>query len=382
MMNNFICNKPFKSMSLGINYYPCCNMFLKEKVKGDVYYGSMFDDPTQAFNSDMAIKLRKTILNKTYEYCQKCPFFLKAQKGIFDGPITPTNKIKTKWLTEIIEKEKTFIEPESVPLISELGYDNTCNLKCSSCRKLLIQIKPGTPRYKKLINYQEKAVKPWLKKIQTAFVTGGGDPFASNVFYKLLTTMHPKDYPNLKLFITTNGLLLKNKWENVSIKNNIEGIWISIDAATEYTYKLNRGANFKVLKENLDYISKQKIPLTFRYVVQRNNWHEMEDFVEMANFYGAKVIFMAIRPILNKWSVIDKNNIKNEWLKKAVWLNSHPNHLGLKNILKKDIFQNEKIKFIDKCFYEINPELVNKNNSDEVQNQIDEQIPTDYEQID
>ena len=80
------------------------------------------------------------------------------------------------------------------------------------------------------------------------------------------------------------------------IHPNIHSIFISLDASFETTYnQIRRGGNFKLVKKNIAFLVTQrkknilkKIQLDF--VVQDNNFHEMPDFVKLAEAYGAKGI--------------------------------------------------------------------------------------------
>jgi hypothetical protein len=68
-----------------------------------------------------------------------------------------------------------------------------------------------------------------------------------------------------------------------AIHQHVKMAEISIDAATKDTYenKTRLGGNWDVLMKNLEFISKIKTieTLIFSFVVQKNNFREMEQFV-------------------------------------------------------------------------------------------------------
>ena len=131
-----------------------------------------------------------------------------------------------------------------------------------------------------------------------------GDPFASHVYRYFMETTPERD--NVKYSILTNGLMFKdfhNKTPYV-IENLLE-LGVSIDGATEKTYEqLRLGGKWEKIIENLEFMAKLKHEIGFRFVlhfvVQRDNYHEMEDIIQLGKKYNAD------RVCLNKlqdWNV-------------------------------------------------------------------------------
>jgi len=73
---------------------------------------------------------------------------------------------------------------------------------------------------------------------------------------------------------------------------------LSIDAARKATYEINRrGATWERLLENLEFISQLRKEGQLRFVqmnmvVQRNNWRQVGQFIQMAERYGFDFVFL------------------------------------------------------------------------------------------
>ena len=123
-------------------------------------------------------------------------------------------------------------------------------------------------------------------------------------------------------------------------------ISISIDAANENTYRLNRrGGNFKILLENLEFIKKLRNSEDIKqfyllFVVQKNNYKEMTIFVELGKKFNCdNAAFSKIR----NWGTYTKK----EYSEIAVHEKSHPEHRDLLEILKNPIFKDPFAFMID-----------------------------------
>ena len=126
-------------------------------------------------------------------------------------------------------------------------------------------------------------------------------------------------------------------------------ICVSVDAACEATYKLNRGGSWQQLQDNLAFISSLPgVKLEMNFVVQTNNFKEMPDFVKLAFGYSAKFIFFAG---LRNWNAPKRitgavfSDLDHQ--SRAVHLPSHPQHEQLIEVLRDPIFRDPRILLAD-----------------------------------
>jgi len=113
---------------------------------------------------------------------------------------------------------------------------------------------------------------------------------------------------NIKYSILTNGLMFKEFYNTVPhVINNLQELGVSIDGASKETYeKLRLGGKWEKIIEGLECISELKKKHDFRFilhfVVQKDNYHEMEKIIDLGEQYGADRVW------LNKiedWGTID-----------------------------------------------------------------------------
>jgi len=246
-MNEF-CSYPFDSLFFQPNgeVLVCCNAWMKKSI-GNFFTQSL----TEIWNSTAAQNIRESILDGSFRYCRAdlCSFIITGKTKILP---------QDKRLLKIIQERKTILEHG--PRLISLNYDFSCNLYCKSCRNKVIVSDIETQR--KLINFQDSLLSSGMfKDVRELTISRIGDPFSSPVYMDLFTKIEQHKFPQLKIDIRTNGLLLTpQNWERIKkVHYAINMIYISIDAATSKTYnQLRRGGDFKKLKRNLLFLKKLK----------------------------------------------------------------------------------------------------------------------------
>lgn len=206
----------------------------------------------------------------------------------------------------------------SFPKIIKLDLDLSCNLKCASCREQVI-IEKNSEKIQKQIELFEE-IKQWAldnpKKIVIVIPLGSGEIFASYSGLKFLESLVDYPHRNLKLQLVTNGTLVTKNIKTLErIHHLLLQIEVSIDAATPDTYRMVRGGDWNALLDGLEFFRALKKPLFFKYVVQKNNWHEIADFAKLAHEYNAGIYYSNLQDWghwTTKWwhdnNVLDRHN--------------------------------------------------------------------------
>ena len=284
------CPRPFDTILIDKNgsCYACeCTSWLPQSI-GNLQIKSL----DEIINSDMHKHLQGSITDKTYRYCNEhqCSYIKSnAVEHITSG----TN----------IEHLR-------------LAIDDSCNLRCPSCRKELIFYKEGS-QYKKRIQLADK-INDWLytynKPIQV-HIGSDGDPFASHVYRHFMEQTPERD--NIKYSILTNGLMFKEFHTKVPyVINNLQELGVSIDGASKETYeKLRLGGSWEKINQNLECISELKEKHNFRFilhfVVQKDNYHEMEDITLLGKKYNADQTCLSKIQDWNTFENFEDHNIFN-----------------------------------------------------------------------
>ena len=267
------CQRPFDTIlidKMGSCYACECQSWLPQSI-GNLQIKSI----DEIINSKMHKHLQESITNGSYRYCnnKQCSYLLYKNPPFSEG--VPPVQIKHL----------------------RLAIDDSCNLRCPSCRKGLIFHKEGSA-YKLGIKLADK-INDWLynyKQPIQVHIGSDGDPFASHVYRHFMEQTPERD--NIKYSILTNGLMFKEFHTKVPyVINNLQELGVSIDGASKETYeKLRLGGNWEKINQNLKCISELKEKHNFRFilhfVVQKDNYHEMEDIIDLGEQYGADRVWL------------------------------------------------------------------------------------------
>ena len=328
-----ICTLPFQNLEvLEHGTFLCCSGWLSTPIGN--CFSKRWED---VWNSPKAEAIRASIHDGSYRFCNKidCP---KIQQGAL--PSAETLATETAEWKEILATQKTRIE--SGPKTVNLAYDRSCNLRCPSCRTSAFTANQQMrDRYDEL---QEKNILPVLHNARLVFITSSGDPFASRNFRNLIMKLGPDQYPNLRFFIITNGMLLTRKeWEKFpNLHRRVEVLRVSIDAASEATHEtLRLGSKWGLMLENMEFFAElQQKGLVenfwLAFVVQQGNYKEMGMACDLAEQLGAKIHFSRIA----NWGTFSES----EYSQRAVFLKTHPEYKQFLEVLKDKRLQGPHVK--------------------------------------
>lgn len=305
-MKNKICRLPFKQLEVHLDGNICVCPWSISKFIGNIKDQSI----QNIWNGDHIKEFRESIYDGSYRYCdlENCWYIHSNTNAVVDMEKIKTttqevninhtfsnefdnNNLHEKEYADYREKNSHITTP---PESLALYYDQSCNLKCPSCRDEIVSHAHKADEYDTIL----ASLKPFPKKV---IIGGVGEPFASKHFRKWLFEDHQKDLKNVETirFVTNAQLLTGKLWEKVSPsvkEKNIE-LFISIDGAHKNTYEYNRmGGTWETLLENLDFIKTEGLSarLDFGLVLQKNNFRESKDFVSFARKYGAGVLFQKV----------------------------------------------------------------------------------------
>ena len=264
------CSRPWDTILIDKqgSCYACeCTAWLPQSI------GNLQVQPlSEIIGSAMHRHLQDSITDNTYRYCnQKQCSYIKSN-------LWPTHK------------------PDGIQHL-RLAIDDSCNLRCPSCRNHMIFHKAGN-RYRLGIQLADR-INEWLqahrKKI-TVHIGSDGDPFASHVYRHFMTQTPSKD--NIYYSLLTNGLMLPDFHEKVPhIMSKLTRFGISMDGASAETYeKLRVGGKWNKILDALQHAKLLKAKHGFEFqlhmVVQQDNWHEMCSMAELANRYHVDKLFL------------------------------------------------------------------------------------------
>ena len=324
------CNVPFRNMVLKSNGDVCFCSWSSMHVLGNIFKTP--DIYNNIWNGDAARIFRESIFDGSFKYCgDYCCHLIEGT-----GPVQingSANKLMNDYFTMgINSNEKRYIKDKSAfvknpPMNLTLSTTSSCNLRCSSCRDLVSK----DPKTKDEMDLYEARRMSLVADAETIFFGSYGEITVNELDTKMLFSYSSKELHNIKrIILQTNGILFtKEYWDKITffIKKKISSIEISVDAATEATYRLNRrGGDWKKLWENIEFLSSLKYPwLQLNFLVQKNNYKEIVPFIDLAKKYNAAAHFQ----LIYNWGTYT-----DEEFKKIDILNPlHPEHKELIKLL-------------------------------------------------
>ena len=345
-LSSMACMTPFKHIEIHSHgqISVCCQTWLPK------WCGNLLtDDPATVLDNINRKTIVDDMRNGCFDHCNDlCP---QLNKYLTNGPsgdqtwsIVPVDSLEQRIIKE--------------PYWVYFSYDPSCNLQCPSCRTNLIVYRPDNSADKdaaRIVIIHNK-VKEIIKLLLATgsevrlSITGSGDPFASPLYWEYLKELASTPQPStLKIILQTNGVMMteqnlleiKSLWPHISYMN------ISIDAATEGTYKIVRkNGNFKRLQKNLDTFDSMIVDGCFpnfegwqtNFIVQRDNYKELGKFIEWQLTFKSKP--MVWTNLISQWYHMS-DEVFN---KMAIWQDNHPDRAELVEILKNPIFKNNQIK--------------------------------------
>ena len=282
------CPRPFDTVLIDKqgSCYACeCTSWLPQSI-GNLQIRSLDD----IIGSDMHKHLQDSITDGTYRYCNESQCSYIKSGAVLHG------------------------QPDRIQHL-RLAIDDSCNLRCPSCRKGMIFHREGSA-FNLGIKLADK-INDWLHDHDhpvQVHIGSDGDPFASHVYRHFMQQTPRRD--NIKYSILTNGLMFKEFHAKVPyVISNLQELGVSIDGATKDTYeKLRMGGRWEKILEGLECMAEQKQKHRFRFilhfVVQRDNYHEMENIIDLGEKYGADRVW------LNKiedWGTMANFGDQNIW---------------------------------------------------------------------
>lgn len=285
VINNH-CNFPSRTLVVDWrgNCFVCaCEAWLPITV-GNI---SNFNDLIHVWNNPVAKELQDDINQKRFTHCavDRC--------GILNS-----NQYSLDYCGKRGSLEDSYY--------ISINIDESCNLRCPSCRRDAIMRTSGQEFEEKLA--QVNHLVDLLNRFEHPahiIMSGNGDPLASNIMRPLLHRWKPKLNQTIRLF--TNGLLLEKQLINNPIVEHITQYFISIDAGSADVYERVRlGGRFDQLLRNFDFLHKliktTQATVLLKFVLQKDNYKDMQNFASLCNKYQ----FNGVINRLEDWGTWDQ----------------------------------------------------------------------------
>lgn len=310
------------------------------------------------WHSNVMKVLRLSMINGTYSFCNtaKCDLLGKCEKQEIDINELHYELGRCKEELDYVATKGSFskntvfnvknyeIKEPEYPDVVMCSYDKTCNLHCPSCRS---KIYLSNGQEKKMIDEftirLKKEVFPYIKRLKVA---GDGEAFASSTYRNILFDENISNSIRSVGILSNGTLFSKEYFDRLAQNYNEIRAFISMDGATKETAeKLRRGADFDKWKENMEYLGKMRMEgklnfLAFNFVVQRDNYFEMPEYVRMCLEFNADQIKFS--KIFN-WGRYTQEEFENISMFDKF---DHPKN-ELEKVLGDEIFKKNQVKLFE-----------------------------------
>jgi hypothetical protein len=321
-----ICPEPFKRFDVSPSgeVLVCCGHWVPTSI-GNL----MTDGVDQILNSETAKKIRASMLDGSYKYCNHLEC-----SALIQGSLPDKNEVKDPVLRTAIDQKK--LEVDKVDQIL-FAFDQSCNLSCPSCRRGRIVEKPSLNQAKAEV--VEQKLLPLLKNLKTLDINPAGEVFLSKPSRRILEMVSKETCPDLGINIISNGTLFtEQEWLKFSnLKGMVRSVRISTDAATKATFEdLRRLAVWEPFLENMHFLGRLRASgdisqLMFSFTYQLRNFREMIPFVQFAKGFNCDfVVFERLQNLgAFTWP---------EFRERAVHLSDHPSHQEFLTVVSNPTF--------------------------------------------
>lgn len=179
--------------------------------------------------------------------------------------------------------------PDQVPLPRYIEIETTtvCNKKCYICEYVYW---PEGEQVRRHMKFEEfKHIVDQIPKLRWANLTGEGSSFLNKDYTKMIKYLWDRDRTSIWLVDHLDDTKISTLEKDVL--PYVNGIYISMDAATKETYeKIKIGCDYDQVIENLKniiaYKRRNNTPfphLCFRYIIIEDNVKEISMFIDLIN---------------------------------------------------------------------------------------------------
>lgn len=277
----FFCTKPWTSFEINDHkgiVTPCCWSKLHCGDINDASFEEIWNGPAfQAMRREMAAGNLDRIC------ASWCPYRVDEHKDIsFPPPQSEAFRANWELQRQEIAERKTVLD--SKPTIVNICPSVKCNLDCVMC----FQDRDDTAELPHNIN---EIIETHFATMQELWVIGG-EPFIARECLEIMEHMDPQRYPDLHLGVITNGTAVSPKVQALLNSRRISWILVSVDAASQETFKKIRGGKLDKVIDGIRTLKRVRDDangqwsLRMGFTVMRSNMHEAIEFADLAYSLG------------------------------------------------------------------------------------------------
>ncbi|MCP4698277.1 MAG: radical SAM protein [Gammaproteobacteria bacterium] len=190
---------------------------------------------------------------------------------------------------------KKYMPPHGFPLQAYVEVTTACNLACIMCRyDVVTKNVPTNLLLKKELFFK---LKPIFPRLRVMHLVGWGEPTLHKSYPDFIREVRNAN-PSCGIDFTSHFNLISDELIDALIDYKVTSINISIDGATREVYeKIRIKGSFDALLKNIAKLKRKKLQeqtdipvLTYEFVVQKANIHELPQFIQFIYELGGRHI--------------------------------------------------------------------------------------------
>jgi len=224
----------------------------------------------------------------SYWYLLRNLRFKRLFNFFYAKALVPTGEGSQRWIYNFFEwYVKKSAQKMPVPKFVEIETTTICNKKCFICEYIYWSEGDQVKRHMSFAEF--KQIVAQIPSLRWVNLTGEGSAFLNNDYFLMLKFLSKKYATSIWLVDHLADISFDKLRKDVL--PYVDGIYVSIDGATKKTYEsVKVGCSFDNVVNNLKsiirYKRENKTPfphLSFRYVILKENIHEMPLFLDLLN---------------------------------------------------------------------------------------------------
>ncbi|MBN1913420.1 MAG: SPASM domain-containing protein [Candidatus Omnitrophica bacterium] len=212
----------------------------------------------------------------------------KLVNFFYTKAIVPTGEGSQRWLYGPFEwYVRKFSQSMPLPKYIEIETTTICNKRCFICEYIYWPQGDQVKRHMRLEEF--KRIIGQFPSLRWINMTGEGSAFLNPDYFLMLK--HLSEKFSTSIWLVDHLADIRFDKLRSDVLPYVDGIYVSMDGATKKTYEsIKIGCNFDNVVNNLrliiEYKKKNKTPfphLSFRYIILKENIHEMPLFLDLLN---------------------------------------------------------------------------------------------------
>jgi len=202
-------------------------------------------------------------------------------------------------------------DPVPAPILVTVDPTNRCNLNCEWCNAKYIRDKNKNELSSVMLMKIADFLPYWTDNggVKAVCIAGGGEPLMNPYTGKFIDRLVAN---GIEVGVVTNGLLMHRLLDPLS---KCTWVGVSVDAATNATYKKLKGGDLDIVCDNIKLLNKYSqdrktqlamdrpsYGISFKYLLYKQNINEVYQAAALAKELGCKNVHF--RPAGTSWDKV------------------------------------------------------------------------------